>query len=476
MDNQKVHLSKKLGTWDVMVAGIALVVAASTMVTDFAGFFTLGWGFVIALVLAGAINMLLAMSAADLSVRYPKAGALYEYSKDLFSGKAGAVISVFVALCFFIMISFGISGEIAAGGHALKALFHSDAGVHYFVGLIVVLAVIPNLLGVKEAAWVSALLLVFMLGIRWFFGLAGFLGWGDFDTWTSANMIPESGMPTLLGENGIILVGLGLAIWSFVGIEFGCALAEEVKNPAKSMPLGLMLGILIILATSIIMGVGVTGTAPLEFWQTLAASESACSGDCPQLAIGEHAFGPTGFTLMAIASAAATLGTATVAIAALSRLLFSIARDGLLFGETISTSFAYLNPRSHTPTAGILLTAVFLTVPSMTSSSVIELVFSGAYVWVISYVIFHIYSLLARYRNDGSTPAFGDWYIIFAALGVVSTIVGIYYAFLGGHSVYGVKALIMAGVSFVIAVVSVIMAERRSDKIDEGAAEEVSSL
>ena len=457
---KQVGLSKNLGTWDVMVAGVALVVAASTMVTDFAGFFTLGWGFVVALIIASCISMLLAMSAADLSVRYPKAGALYEYSKDIFSGKAGSVISVFVALCFFIMISFGISGEIAAGGHALKALFHTDIGVHYFVGLIVILAVIPNLLGIKEAAWVSALLLVCMIGVRWFFGLAGFMGWGDFGVWSAENLVPEGGIPSLFGDSGIIILGLGLAIWSFVGIEFGCALAEEVREPAKSMPAGLILGVLVILATSLVMGVGVTGTAPLEFWQGLSATEAACSGDCPQLAIGQHSFGTTGFTLMAFASAAATLGTATVAIAALSRLLYSIGRDGLLFGKTISLSFAHLNPKSHTPTAGILLTALFLVVPSMTSESVIELVFSGAYVWIISYLFFHIYSILARIQNDGSTPAFGNWYIVFALIGIVITAVGLYYAFLGGHSVYGLKALIMSGISFFIAVVSVFMASR----------------
>jgi hypothetical protein len=112
----------------------------------------------------------------------------------------------------------------------------------------------------------------------------------------------------------------------------------------------------------------------------------------------------------------------------------------------------------------------------MTSSSVIELVFSGAYVWVISYVIFHLYSLLARFKNDGSTPAFGNWYIVFAIVGVVVTVVGIYYAFLGGHSVYGVKALIMAGVSFVIAVVSVIMAERKGQGLEEAGNDNISSV
>ena len=49
-----------------MIAGVALVVAASTLVSDFNGYFALGWGFVIALILAGGVNLLLAMSAADL--------------------------------------------------------------------------------------------------------------------------------------------------------------------------------------------------------------------------------------------------------------------------------------------------------------------------------------------------------------------------------------------------------------------------
>lgn len=71
------ELPRTLGAWEVAVAGMALVVAASTLVTDFSGIFSLGWAFVAALGFAFLVNLLLALSAARLSARHPRAGALY---------------------------------------------------------------------------------------------------------------------------------------------------------------------------------------------------------------------------------------------------------------------------------------------------------------------------------------------------------------------------------------------------------------
>jgi amino acid transporter len=53
------------------------------------------------------------------------------------------------------------------------------------------LAVIPNILGLKTTAWVSVALLIIMLGIRWFFGIAGFFGLAETGTWSINNL--ESG-------------------------------------------------------------------------------------------------------------------------------------------------------------------------------------------------------------------------------------------------------------------------------------------
>ena len=169
--------TRSLGTWEVMIAGVALVVAATTLVSDFNGYFSLGASFAVALVLGFLINLLLGMSVADLSVAYPKAGALYEYAQAVFKGRGGRFIAAFLGLTFFGVLAFASSSEAAAGAFGLKALLHSDLDIRCFIVILYILGVIPNIFGIKTMAWVSTALLVLMLGIRWFFGIAGFMGW-----------------------------------------------------------------------------------------------------------------------------------------------------------------------------------------------------------------------------------------------------------------------------------------------------------
>ena len=118
-------LSKSIGTWEVGVSAVALVVAASTLVSDFTGYFTLGAAFVIALMIAFLINLLLGLSAADLTVAYPKAGALYDYARAIIGGKRGKFIGMFLGLTFFGMSAFAMSGETTAGGYALQAFSYT---------------------------------------------------------------------------------------------------------------------------------------------------------------------------------------------------------------------------------------------------------------------------------------------------------------------------------------------------------------
>src|SRR5918996_5489500 len=113
---EQAGLEKTLGTWPVFVAGVGLVVAASTLVSDFVGYFTIGLAFLVALVIAFVINLLLGLSCAELSTTYPKAGALYEYGSRAIPGRAASVLTrLFLAFAFYRM--FGLRGalEISAG-------------------------------------------------------------------------------------------------------------------------------------------------------------------------------------------------------------------------------------------------------------------------------------------------------------------------------------------------------------------------
>ena len=327
------ELPRTLGTWPVFAAGVALVVAASTLVSDFSGYLALGYAFAAALAAGFLINALLGVSAADLSVAYPRAGALYDYARNIVGGKRGRFLGLFLGLTFYGMFALGMSGETAAGAHGLKAMLGIDAHLNYYVIAICVMAVLPNIFGLKTTAWISGALLLFMLGIRWFFGIAGFLGFSQTGAWSAANLDAGITIGDWFGSGGILAAGLALAFWSFVGIEFACSLAEEVKEPKKNMPRGIILGLAAILGTSLIMVLGVGGTMPVESWRTAVAGELGAGGESPQLAVGYLMFGKAGYYLMALASVTASLGSRIIAFAVMPRVIFSIARDGLLFGN-----------------------------------------------------------------------------------------------------------------------------------------------
>ena len=467
------NLSKSIGTWEVWVAGVALVVAASTMVTDFTGFFTLGAGFAIALVLGFVLNLLLAFSAAELSVAHPRAGALYDYTRNIFSGKTGHFLGVFLGLSFFGMFAFTASGETAAGAYGLQALFHSDLDIRYFISSLMVLATIPNLLGLKTTAWVSAVLLLLMLGIRWFFGLSGLMGAGG--EWEWSHLIASHALQ-FSGERGILTSGLALAFWSFVGIEFACSLAEEVRSPRKSIPRGLVLGLVGILITSLVMGIGVTGVLPLDAWDEIVNGALGQQGEAPQLAVGQVFFGKTGYYLMALASVSATLGTLTVAFAAMPRIIYSIARDGRFFGP-LSKPFGKLHPKYNTPVNATLLTLVIYLIPSLYSSAVVEWLYSAAYVWILLYMVFHLLAIINRYQQPSTVKTFSTptlWFI--TTTGLLCTAVGLYYAFEGAHIQYGGKALVVliaalaaTGISFAIPHKNTVVSAAKRDKVRKAA-------
>ncbi len=369
------------------------------------------------------------------------------------------------------MFAFAASGETAAGAFGLQALLGSDLPIGAFIVALSVLALLPNLLGIRTAAWVSAGLLLLMVGIRWFFGLAGFFGWGATGAWSAAHLDGGVGLE-LFGEGGIVTVGLALAFWSFVGIEFACSLAEEVKRPHKALPRGLILGLFGILATSLVMGLGVIGTAPLAVWRAAAEGTLGCGGDCPQLAVGQMMFGAAGHKLMALASVAATLGSLTVAYAAMPRVLYSIARDGHFFGP-ISKPIGTLHPRFKTPVVATLLTFGLYLIPALYSSVVIDWLFSAAYAWILLYVVFHVLALANRRLRPDTERAFrGRWFGALAGAGIVLTLVALYYAFAGTHLAYGGRALVVLLVALVATCISFRWSRRAAHEAAAAAVDE----
>jgi amino acid transporter len=444
-------LVKALGTWHIFAAGVGLVVAASTLVSDFQGWFGGGTNFAIALLAAGVLNLLLGLSAAELSTTYPKAGALYDYGAAATPGGkvAKTGVGVFLGVLFYTMFAFAGGGETTAGASGAVGLFNAGS-VSLWIVILTVLAVVPNLLGIEALARLELTLLVGMLGIRWFFGVAGFGGFSDLGAWSVSNIpVPVA---DFAGMAGIIALTGGFAFWSFVGIEFVAPLAEETKDPARSIPRGIVYGIGAILATSLFMGFGVSG---------LGTDWSAVSSDAPQLDVGIAMFGTTGRVLMAMASVLATFASMTIVYAAMPRILYGISRNGHLLGP-LSRVFGHIHPRYRTPWVATIFTAVFYTSVALyytaaEEDAVISQIFTAAYVWILIYAIYHVLVLVSRFTNPDVDRPF-KLPLLVPLFGLAMTLFVWWKAFEVDHGFFGPRALrFILLPSIIVAVLSVLL-------------------
>jgi amino acid transporter len=449
--SEKRTLQRELGTWHVAVAGVAMVVASTTLISDFVGWLTLGFGFAFALLIAFAATLLLGLSIAELSTRFPRAGAIYTFAREGLPGRGGARIGLFLALLFYGTMVVAAAGELNGGAHGLRMLLGQSVDLRLCIALLLVAALLPNLVGLQSVAWVNAILLIGMLGIRWWVGIAALLGWTEPGTWDVSNI------PMELAPRDLLTRGLGLAVWTFIGIEFVAPLAEEVKQPRLAMPRGVVITLLVVLGTSVLTGVGAAGVLSSDEWSAIAFGAAGCKGDCVQLAVGQTLFGAPGKTLMAIASVTATYGSASVGLAATSRILYSVARDRRR--APLSSAFASLN-RFSVPWFALLVTTILLVIPALWSAQVVDWIYTAAYVWLLLFAVYHVLLIAIRRRQPAApevfqVPAWLPW------VGLALVFLSLYYSFIElGHARYGGRAVLLVAV---VAAASLLFRRSRDD-------------
>ncbi len=434
-------LVKVLTTRDIIIAGVGLVVAASTLVSDFLGWFSAGQVFAVALVAMFVGNLLLGLSAAELATTYPKAGAIYDFGAAATPGgeKAKALVGVFLGMVFYIMFMFAGAGETVAGASGAQGLF-GGGELWLWVIILSLLAVVPNLLGIELLAKVELYTVAIMLGIRWLFGLAGFSGLNSVGGWSWNNLVPGD-----LTFGAIITLGGAFAFWSFVGIEFVAPLAEETRDPNRSIPRGIVWALVVILGTSLLMGIGVGGLDP--------AWIDKVDQNAPQLFVGEAMFGTSGRVLMAIASVLATYSSMTIVYASMPRILYGISRNGHFFGP-LSRVFAGVHPKYRTPWTAIIVTAVIFSWAAIQFGDVVELIFSAAYVWLLLYVVYHLLVFVSRFTNPEVDRPF-KLPLWVPALGFIGTAYLWWKAFEGAHGEFGPRAAWMTVAAAIVAIVGV---------------------
>ena len=210
--------------------------------------------------------------------------------------------------------------------------------------LVVFVVTIILVIGIKESANTTSAMVVLKVGIILFF-----LAIGVFLINPSNWNNPATGGFSPNGFKGISAAA-AIIFFAYIGFDAVSTAAEETKNPAKDMPFGIIMSLVICTVLYIALSAVMTGMAP---WQTLGTPE-------PMITALQGAAGPPGllrFSRFIIALGAVIAMGSVLMVFQLGqpRIFFSMSRDGLL-----PKFFSSVHPKFRTPYIGTIITGTFV--------------------------------------------------------------------------------------------------------------------
>jgi APA family basic amino acid/polyamine antiporter len=300
------------------------------------------WSFVIAGVVAG----LTALCYAELASAVPVSGSSYSYAY----ATLGEVVAMGVAAC--LLLEYGVSGAAVAVGWSqyLNQLLGNLFGIQIpellsqspegggLINLpaVVLIALCALLLirGASESATVNAIMVVIKIAVLVMFVVIGVTGWNSDNL---ADFAPF-GIAGVTGAAGIIF-------FAFVGLDAVSTAGEEVKDPRRTMPIAIMLALLVV--TSVYVAVALVAVAA----QPQARFEGQEAG---LAAILEDVVGASWPGSVLAAGAIVSIFSVTlVVLYGQTRILFAMARDGML-----PRFFRQVNARTRTPVNNTIVVAL----------------------------------------------------------------------------------------------------------------------
>jgi len=307
-------------------------------------------------VLGGLIALAGAFIYAELAARLPLVGGDYAYLREAYHPMV-AFLNGWALL--LVMQTGGMAAVAVTFAHYFVELTGAPVSERVVAMAALALLTIVNCLGVRAGSTVQSALMVMKL-----LAIAALVVCGSLlvraPQPTAHNMLDRPVSLDLLTALGAAMVPV---LFAYGGWQTANFIAEEVREPRKNLPRGLVIGvcgvIMLYLAVNFVC-VRALGAGALAGTYTPAS-------EVMRLSLGQR-----GATLIAIGITVSTLGFLSQNILTAPRVYFAMAEDGLFF-----RSVAWLSPRTRAPVVAIALQGALAIVMAL----------SGRYEQILNYVI-----------------------------------------------------------------------------------------
>jgi len=400
-----VAFSRSLGLFDASMIGIGAMVGAGIFVLTGIAAGEAGPAAILAFALNGVVTLLTALAYAELASAYPRAGGGYSFIKKAFPGPVGFASGwmlwfSYIVACALYALGFGsyfwefLATYFPTAHDAVVGAIGLKAAVVGTTVLISALFIGLNAMGTAVTGKAENVMTMGKLLI-----LAVFIGFG-----LKAILAAPAGLGgqfTPFFPTGVtsVVLAMGLTFIAFEGYDLIATVAEEIKNPKKTIPratfvsLGVAVSIYLL-----ILFVCIGAIHPQDgsaAWQFLGKYQETA------IVKAAHAFMPAfGVTLIIVGGLLSTTSALNATILASSRVAFSMSRDRML-----PAVVSRIHPLRRTPQTAIFVTGAVVLV--MAVAFPIQVVGSSAsLMFLLTFVLVNVSLIALRRRTHGAKSSF----------------------------------------------------------------------
>ncbi|MGB8390232.1 APC family permease [Mycobacterium sp.] len=352
-DEPDTRLRKELAWWDLVVFGVAVVIGAGifTVTASTTGDIT-GPAIWVSFAIAAGTCALAALCYAEFASTLPVAGSAYTFSYATFGEFMAWIIG------WNLLLELAIGAAVVSKGWSsyLGTVFGFGGGIAKFGsvqldwGALLIVAGVATLiaLGTKLSSRFSAVITAIKVSVVVFVVVVGtfYIKAANYSPFIpkpeaghDSKGIDQSVLSLLTGAHSShygwygVLAGASIVFFAFIGFDIVATMAEETKNPQRDVPRGILASLGIVTLLYVAVAIVLSGmvsytqlkTVPGRGQANLATAFTAC---------GVH-------WASKIISIGALAGLTTVVMVLMlgqCRVLFAMARDGLLPRQLARTS------------------------------------------------------------------------------------------------------------------------------------------